>query len=128
MSRLSLPRVCPCRFLLAVFHLLIPLVDPHDLTLQSSTIISMIPKLTHCQSVYVSTKNPSVLSALKSGDLSPEEIKETICMDESTVEMEGSRAVAQAIEATGAGMVDAPVSGGTLVSPPPLPLLRLPKR
>jgi 3-hydroxyisobutyrate dehydrogenase-like beta-hydroxyacid dehydrogenase len=96
------------------------LEDPHDLTLQSSTIISMIPKLTHVQSVYTSSSSPSVLSALKSGELSPEEIKKTICMDESTVEMEGSRAVAQAVEETGAAMVDAPVSGGTFYFSPRL--------
>ena len=76
----------------------------------------MIPKLTHVEHVYTSSSSPSVLSALKSGDLSPEEVKATMCMDESTVEMEGSRAVSEAIEATGAGMVDAPVSGGSFPS------------
>lgn len=79
----------------------------------------MIPKLTHVQHVYTSSSSPSVLSALKSGDLSPEEVKATMCMDESTVEMEGSRAVSEAIEETGAGMVDAPVSGGTFRQPFP---------
>jgi 3-hydroxyisobutyrate dehydrogenase len=85
--------------------------DPHDLTLESATIVSMIPKLVHVQKVYTSS-DASVLSALKSGSLSPDEVAATICMDESTIEMEGSRAVAQQIEQTGAGMVDAPVSGG----------------
>lgn len=72
----------------------------------------MIPKLVHVEQVYTSSTSPSVLSALQSGTLSPDQVSETICMDESTIEMEGSRAVAQQIESTGAGMVDAPVSGG----------------
>lgn len=110
MSRFRLPKVSS-DFPRTVTTL-IPCSDPHDLTLESSTIISMIPKLVHVQKVYTSSDSPSVLSALKSGTLSPEEIAATICMDESTVEMEGSRAIAQQIEQTGAGMVDAPVSGG----------------
>ncbi|KAJ9094677.1 hypothetical protein QFC21_005834 [Naganishia friedmannii] len=86
--------------------------NPYEVALEAATIVSMIPKLTHVQSVYTSTSSPSILSALKSGELTEQQVKETICMDESTIEMEGSREVCRAIEATGAGMVDAPVSGG----------------
>ncbi len=84
----------------------------------SSTIISMIPTSQHVRSVYVGTGSNStsgtILSALKSGKLSPEQIKQTMCMDESTIEMAISKAVSEEMEASGATCMDAPVSGGQL--------------
>ncbi len=46
--------------------------------------------------------------------LSPEQIKQTMCMDESTIEMAISKAVSEEMEASGATCMDAPVSGGQL--------------
>jgi 3-hydroxyisobutyrate dehydrogenase len=74
----------------------------------------MIPTSKHVQSVYVGGggANNSILSALKSNKLSEEEVKSTLCMDESTIEMAASKAVSEEIERAGARCMDAPVSGG----------------
>lgn len=73
----------------------------------------MIPTSKHVESVYTGSSD-SVLSALKSGKLSAEEIAATWCMDESTIEMDRSRNVGKAIEEAGGKFVDAPVSGGVI--------------
>ncbi len=72
----------------------------------------MIPTSKHVQGVYVGSGNGSVLAALKSGALGEAEVHRTLCMDESTIEMDKSKAVCEEIERAGAACVDAPVSGG----------------
>ncbi len=86
--------------------------DPAELALASSTIVSMIPTSNHVRSVYTSSSPSSVLSALKSAALTQQQIKETLCMDESTIDMAGAKEVCEKIEETGASSIDAPVSGG----------------
>lgn len=118
-------------FMLALaLHALVstlPPADPYEAALQASTLISMIPTHTHVQSVYTTPTPPAsdpsssappvgpdqtVLAALKSGKLSPEEVARTLCVEQSTIRMDVSQEVGRAIEEAGAGWVDGPVSGG----------------
>ena len=83
----------------------------------------MIPTHTHVQSVYTGSgsssssssisPNSTVLAALKSSKLKKNEVEETTCIEQSTIRMDVSQEVGGEIEGTGAGWVDAPVSGGT---------------
>ena len=79
----------------------------------------MIPTHTHVQSVYTGRGSSSispdstVLAALKSSKLKKNEVEETTCIEQSTIRMDVSQEVGGEIEGTGAGWVDAPVSGGT---------------
>lgn len=72
----------------------------------------MVPTHTHVKDVYISTSQPSVLSALKSKQLDQSQIAETICIDQSTIRMDVSQEVGKTLEAAGAKWIDAPVSGG----------------
>lgn len=44
--------------------------------------------------------------------LRPEDVKETLCIDSTTLDVKAARQVAADIIDSGAQMVDAPVSGG----------------
>ena len=98
-----------------------PSTDPYEAALSASTLVSMIPTHTHVQSVYTGSStssssispNSTVLAALKSSKLKKNEVEETTCIEQSTIRMDVSQQVGGEIEGTGAGWVDAPVSGGT---------------
>lgn len=74
----------------------------------SQTIITMLPSSPHVQSVF--TDEHGILSAFRS--LPPELAASTLCIDSTTLDVNVARAVAQRVNAAGARMVDAPVSGG----------------
>jgi len=76
--------------------------------LKAATIISMVPTSKHVREVYLGQNG--VLSALKS--LNKNDIADTLCIDESTIEQSESRDIASILREAGAEMVDAPVSGG----------------
>jgi 3-hydroxyisobutyrate dehydrogenase len=68
----------------------------------------MVPASAHVREVYLGRNG--VLEGL--AKLGKHEASNTLCIDESTIEQSESRKVAAAIRATGAEMIDAPVSGG----------------
>ena len=71
----------------------------------------MVPTSKHVEQVYLGSN--SVMSALKQMDA--DAVAGTLCLDESTIEQSVSKATALRIRETGAEMMDAPVSGGTLI-------------
>jgi 3-hydroxyisobutyrate dehydrogenase len=73
----------------------------------------MVPTGKHVQEVYVG-KEMSVLSALNS--MSQDQRAATLCIDQSTIEQSISKAIALQLREAGAGFVDAPVSGGQLIT------------
>lgn len=68
----------------------------------------MVPTSKHVREVYLGSRG--VLPALK--ELNESEIRQTLCLDESTIEQAESVSVAAELKRTGAEMLDAPVSGG----------------
>jgi len=64
-------------------------------------VVTMLPAGKNVREVYLSEKG--VLGAVDAG---------TLLIDSSTIDVESARAVAQAAEKEGLGMLDAPVSGG----------------
>lgn len=80
----------------------------HRATLASATIITMLPSSPHVRQVYLDSNG--VVPTLRS--LSPVDASNTLCIDSTTLDVQVGRDVAAEAEATGAGMVDAPVSGG----------------
>ena len=68
----------------------------------------MLPSSPHVRNVYA--EEDGIIPALKS--LNTEAVSSTLCIDSTTLDVEVARAVAADVEATGASMVDAPVSGG----------------
>lgn len=68
----------------------------------------MLPSSPHVQSVY--TEADGILPALK--QLPPKDVKQTLFIDSTTLDVKVARQVAADIIHTGAQMVDAPVSGG----------------
>lgn len=81
---------------------------PEDIAYKASTIISMVPTATNVREVYLGKSG--VLRALE--NLSKDDVRRTICIDESTIQQEESRSIANQVKQTGAEMIDAPVSGG----------------
>ncbi|KAJ7684711.1 3-hydroxyisobutyrate dehydrogenase [Mycena polygramma] len=79
---------------------------PEEATLASEMIITMLPSSAQVQSVY----GGGIIPALRS--LPADLAKKTFCIDSTTLDVDVSRQVARDVIATGAGMVDAPVSGG----------------
>lgn len=79
-----------------------------EVAMKASTIISMVPTSKHVHDVYLGEKG--VIQTLKK--LDQESRKETLCLDESTIEQSVSKATALKLRETGADMMDAPVSGG----------------
>ncbi|KAJ7168145.1 NAD binding domain of 6-phosphogluconate dehydrogenase-domain-containing protein [Mycena crocata] len=80
--------------------------SPEEATLTSQTIVTMLPSSSQVQTVY----GGSIIPALQTlpGDLA----KNTLCIDSTTLDVAVSRQVSKDVIATGARMVDAPVSGG----------------
>ncbi|RPD65982.1 3-hydroxyisobutyrate dehydrogenase [Lentinus tigrinus ALCF2SS1-7] len=81
---------------------------PAEAILSSSTVVTMLPSSPHVRNVYA--EEDGIIPALQS--LSKEAIFSTLCIDSTTLDVEVARGVAADVEATGASMVDAPVSGG----------------
>ncbi len=81
--------------------------------MKSAMVITMLPSSPHVQSVYADAGG--ILSALKT--LRPEDVKETLCIDSTTLDVKAARQVAADIIDAGAQMVDAPVSGGLFPHP-----------
>lgn len=82
--------------------------SPEQATLAAQTIVTMLPSSPHVRTVY--TASEGILSGLK---LLPQHIAEsTFCIDSTTLDVEVAREVAKEVGATGAEIVDAPVSGG----------------
>ena len=69
----------------------------------------MLPSSPHVRAVY--TEEGGVLAALRR--LPPEQARQTLCIDSTTLDVNVAREVAAEVIAAGAQMVDAPVSGGT---------------
>lgn len=86
---------------------------PEEAVMKSSMVITMLPSSPHVQSVYADAGG--ILSALKT--LRPEDVKETLCIDSTTLDVKAARQVAADIIDAGAQMVDAPVSGGLFPHP-----------
>ncbi|KAJ9626681.1 hypothetical protein H2204_009951 [Knufia peltigerae] len=84
--------------------------SPMEVAMKASTIISMVPTSKHVHDVYLGEKG--VIQTLKK--LDQESRKETLCLDESTIEQSVSKATALKLRETGADMMDAPVSGGVV--------------
>jgi 3-hydroxyisobutyrate dehydrogenase len=66
----------------------------------------MLPSSPHVKQVYSGSIIPSLQK------LPPADITQTLCIDSTTLDVGIARAVAGEINAIGAQMVDAPVSGG----------------
>lgn len=66
----------------------------------------MLPSSPHVKEVYSGSIIPSLQK------LPSEDITQTLCIDSTTLDVDVARAVASEINAIGALMVDAPVSGG----------------
>ena len=69
----------------------------------------MLPSSPHVRAVY--TEEGGVLAALRR--LPPDQARQTLCIDSTTLDVNVAREVAAEVIAAGAQMVDAPVSGGT---------------
>lgn len=69
----------------------------------------MVPTGRHVRDVYIDGEK-SVLGSLKT--LSQDQRSGTLCIDQSTIEQNVSKAVALELRKAGADLLDAPVSGG----------------
>ncbi|QKX57821.1 uncharacterized protein TRUGW13939_04941 [Talaromyces rugulosus] len=83
---------------------------PEEIANKAATIISMVPTANNVREVYLGKSG--VIRALEK--LSKDDVRRTICIDESTIQQEESRSIANQVKQTGAEMIDAPVSGGTV--------------
>jgi len=81
---------------------------PAEALLASQTVVTMLPSSPQVRTVY--SEANGIISALKS--MAESEAKATLCIDSTTLDVEVARGVAIEVIATGAQMVDAPVSGG----------------
>ncbi|KAJ7043258.1 3-hydroxyisobutyrate dehydrogenase [Mycena alexandri] len=79
---------------------------PEEATLASELIVTMLPSSAQVDTVY----NGDIIPALRG--LPPALARTTLCIDSTTLDVDVSRAVSASVIATGASMVDAPVSGG----------------
>ena len=70
----------------------------------------MLPSSPHVRQVYMDSSG--IVPTIRS--LSPADASKTLCIDSTTLDVHVGRDVAADAQAAGAGMVDAPVSGGTL--------------
>jgi hypothetical protein len=68
----------------------------------------MLPSSPHVHQVYLDSSG--IVPALRS--LSPADASNTLCIDSTTLDVQVGRDVAAVVHSAGAGMVDAPVSGG----------------
>jgi len=79
-----------------------------EATRASGTIITMLPSSPHVRQVYLDSRG--IVPTLRS--LSPVDASDTLCIDSTTLDVQVGRDVAAEVHSVGAGMVDAPVSGG----------------
>ncbi|KAH9998133.1 NAD binding domain of 6-phosphogluconate dehydrogenase-domain-containing protein [Russula compacta] len=82
--------------------------NPREATLASGTIITMLPSSPHVRQVYLDSGG--IIPTLHS--LPPVDASSTLCIDSTTLDVQVGRDVAAEAQTLGAGMVDAPVSGG----------------
>ncbi|KAH9966449.1 3-hydroxyisobutyrate dehydrogenase [Russula dissimulans] len=82
--------------------------SPEEATRASETIITMLPSSPHVRQVYLDSSG--IVPTIRS--LSPADASKTLCIDSTTLDVQVGRDVAADAQAAGAGMVDAPVSGG----------------
>ena len=68
----------------------------------------MLPSSPHVRQVYLDSSG--IIPTLRS--MSPVDASSTLCIDSTTLDVQVGRDVAAEAQAAGAGMVDAPVSGG----------------
>jgi 3-hydroxyisobutyrate dehydrogenase len=68
----------------------------------------MLPSSPHVRQVYLDSSG--IIPTLRS--LSPVDASNTLCIDSTTLDVQVGRDVAAEVHSAGAGMVDAPVSGG----------------
>ncbi|KAJ7445768.1 3-hydroxyisobutyrate dehydrogenase [Mycena galericulata] len=80
--------------------------SPEEATLASRLIVTMLPSSSQVQTVY----GAGIIPTLR--NLPADMAKQTVCIDSTTLDVAVSREVAKDVIATGACMVDAPVSGG----------------
>lgn len=71
----------------------------------------MLPSSPHVRQVYLESNG--IIPTLRS--MPPEDTSNTACIDSTTLDVQVGRDVAAEAQAVGAGMVDAPVSGGMLI-------------
>ncbi|KAJ7771772.1 3-hydroxyisobutyrate dehydrogenase [Mycena metata] len=83
---------------------------PEEATLASELIVTMLPSSTHVDAVYNGNETGGIIPTLRG--LPPALARTTVCIDSTTLDVDVSRAVSASVIATGASMVDAPVSGG----------------
>lgn len=69
----------------------------------------MLPSSPHVRSVYQESPQ-SILAALK--DLPAAEANNTLCIDSTTCHVATAQELSKDVHATGASIIDAPVSGG----------------
>ncbi|KAI0306759.1 NAD binding domain of 6-phosphogluconate dehydrogenase-domain-containing protein [Multifurca ochricompacta] len=81
---------------------------PEEATLASGTIVTMLPSSPHVRQVYLNSSG--VIPTLRS--LPAADASNTLCIDSTTLDVQVGRDVAAEAQATGAEMLDAPVSGG----------------
>ncbi|KAJ7261396.1 3-hydroxyisobutyrate dehydrogenase [Mycena haematopus] len=79
---------------------------PEEATLASEWIVTMLPSSAQVQTVF----GGGIIPTLRS--LPADLAQKTFCIDSTTLDVDVSRKVAQDVIASGASMVDAPVSGG----------------
>lgn len=75
----------------------------------SGTVVTMLPSSPHVQEVYARDAQ-GIIPAIRS--LTKADASSTFCIDSTTLDVEVARDIAKEVHATGARMVDAPVSGG----------------
>jgi 3-hydroxyisobutyrate dehydrogenase len=68
----------------------------------------MVPSSPHVREVY--SGSSGIIQGLRS--LHESAVRETLCIDSTTLDVDVARAVALEVNNTGAQMIDAPVSGG----------------
>jgi 3-hydroxyisobutyrate dehydrogenase len=79
----------------------------HSIAHASSTVVTVLPSSPQVTQVY--QKGSSILEALRS---LPQHERNSLFIDSTTLDVEVARGVAKEVIATGAQMIDAPVSGG----------------
>ncbi|KAJ6547122.1 3-hydroxyisobutyrate dehydrogenase [Mycena capillaripes] len=79
---------------------------PEEATLASELIVTMLPSSAQVQTVY----GGGIIPTLRT--LAADLAQKTVCIDSTTLDVDVAREVAKDVIATGACMVDAPVSGG----------------
>ncbi|GJJ11993.1 hypothetical protein Clacol_006231 [Clathrus columnatus] len=82
--------------------------NPAEVASASQIVLTMLPSSPHVKEAYYG--NQGILSGLQT--LSNEAIRNTLCIDSTTLDVNVARDVARSVKHLGSSMVDAPVSGG----------------